>query len=429
MLQKRPTILVISQVYVPDAAAVGQHFHDAAAALAARGYRVVVLTSARGYDNPSVRYPARETRDGVTIRRLPLSSFGKASIPVRIFAQSLFLAQALIRGLFVRRLSCVFVSTSPPLCSVAAMIIQFVRRVPLKYWVMDVNPDQVVQLGKFKESSIPVRLFNAFQRLMLRRSDDVIALDRFMKDRLTAKLDVPDKITVIPPWAHDDILEPIAHSDNPFRKQHSLDGKFVLMYSGNHTEANPLTSILQAAVEMQGRDNLVFAFIGGGTGKAEVRQTIADHNPANILDLPYQPLDQIRYSLSAADVHLVTVGDGVVGIVHPCKVYGAMAVARPILLVGPNPCHASDLIAKHDIGWHIPQSDPAAAIAVLDEILATPPKRLTEMGQRAKRVIETELSSARTIARVCDVITRGVRPAQLPNESTTSAAPSTRGAA
>ena len=33
-----------------------------------------------------------------------------------------------------------------------------------------------------------------------------------------------------------------------------------------------------------------------------------------------------------------------VGIIHPCKIYGAMAAARPILFLGPNPSHISDLL-------------------------------------------------------------------------------------
>ena len=100
----RPTLLIISQVYVPDPASVGQHIADAAAEMARRGYRVIVYASARGYDNPSKRYPSRETLDGVVIRRLPLSSFGKSSITVRLIAQWIFLLQSIARGLLTRRI-------------------------------------------------------------------------------------------------------------------------------------------------------------------------------------------------------------------------------------------------------------------------------------------------------------------------------------
>ena len=103
--QTRPTtFLIISQVYVPDPASVGQHVADAAAEMARRGYRVIVYASARGYDDPSTKYPKHQILNGVEVRRLPMSSFGKSSIAVRVIAQSIFLAQALVRALFTRRL-------------------------------------------------------------------------------------------------------------------------------------------------------------------------------------------------------------------------------------------------------------------------------------------------------------------------------------
>ena len=67
------TMLIFSQVYVPDPASVGQHMHDAAAEMLRRGFRVIVYASSRGYDDPTKSYPRRETRDGVEIRRLPFT--------------------------------------------------------------------------------------------------------------------------------------------------------------------------------------------------------------------------------------------------------------------------------------------------------------------------------------------------------------------
>src|SRR5262245_50333142 len=158
------TLLVLSQVYVPDPASVGQHMHDAAAEMAKRGYRVRVLASARGYEDPKARYLARETLDGVEIHRLPLSSFGKKTILARLFGGAVFMVQAIVRGLFTPGLRSILVSTSPPMCPAAAMVISLFRRAPITYWVMDLNPDQMIELGKIKAGSLPARIFNLFNR-------------------------------------------------------------------------------------------------------------------------------------------------------------------------------------------------------------------------------------------------------------------------
>ena len=72
--------------------------------IAKSGADVTVLTANRGYDDPKQHYIPKETRDGIRIHRLPLSSFGKANLFMRIFAQLSFLIQCIIRGLFLIKL-------------------------------------------------------------------------------------------------------------------------------------------------------------------------------------------------------------------------------------------------------------------------------------------------------------------------------------
>src|SRR3954451_23136098 len=126
--------------------------------MARRGHLVRVYTSARGYEDPSVRYPSREDLHGVRVRRLPLSSFGKRSIPTRLVGTAAFMAQVLCIGLFSRNVGGIFFSTSPPMIGLVAAIVRILRSVPIAYWAMDLNPDQIIALGKVKPSDLPARL-------------------------------------------------------------------------------------------------------------------------------------------------------------------------------------------------------------------------------------------------------------------------------
>ena len=412
----RGTYLIISQVYVPDPASVGQHIADAAAELARRGHRVRVIAAANGYDDPSKKYPARETLQGVDVRRTPWSSFGKSSIKTRLLAQGLFALQAFARGLFTPGLKGVMVSTSPPFCGVLGALLSRLRGVPVTYWLMDLNPDQMVAMKLLGAKSFPVRVFDFFNRVILRRAKDVVVLDRFMLERVNKKVDITSKAVVMPPWPHEDELSRIPHEQNPFRAKHNLNAdpatgraaKFVVMYSGNHSPANPIKTIVDAAERLQDDPDVVFMFIGGGGAKKDVEAAIA-RGAKNIVSLPYQPLSEIKYSLSAADAHVVSIGDAVVGIVHPCKVYGAMAVSRPILLLGPTPCHVSDLIEQHNIGWHLAHGDVDGAVRVIREMKSTPRAELEAMGARAAHVVSTQLSKATLCGRFCDVLENATR--------------------
>lgn len=399
------TLLIFSQVFVPDPASVGQHVADAAVEMARRGWRVIVYAANRGYENPSIRYAAREIYQGVEIRRLPLCSFGKKSIPTRLVGSASFLAQCVVRGLLTRRLSGILFSTSPPQIGLGGCLVAAIRRVPAAYWAMDLNPDQLIALGKIRPRGLFAGILERVNRFILRRSSLIIALDRFMADRLQQRGNLNGKLAVIPPWPHEDHLAtPADPSDNPFRQRYGLAGKFVVMYSGNHSPSNPLRTLLEAAEAFKEDDRLRFLFVGGGLLKKDIEAFIQERHLSNILSLPYQPLEELGNSLSAADVHVVSLGSAMAGIIHPCKIYGAMAVARPILYFGPGPSHISDLLDEYGIGWHIEHGDVEGAVAAIKAAVAASPDKLGAMGRRARQAMERRLTQPLLCGQFCDRI-------------------------
>ena len=398
------TLVVISQVYVPDAMAVGQQLADAAEEMVRRGWRVIVYTSNRGYDDPDIRFPSRERRDGVEIRRLPLSSFGKTSIPIRLLAQSLFLAQAVLRTLFVPGLTTVLTTTSPPFGGAAGSLVTMLRRCESVWWVMDINPDQMVAAGKLAPSSLPVRVFEWLNRFTLRRARDVVVLDRFMADRIRAKRDVGQRMRIIPPWAHEQHLEVIPHADNSFRRDHGLEGKCVVMYSGNAGLSTPLDTLLAAAKRLEHDSRFHFMFIGGGIVKRQIDEMVRRESPPNISCLPYQPLDRIKYSLSAADIHVVSIGDESVGIIHPCKIYGAMALGKPILALGTIASHLGDIVRESAGGWIHRHGDVDGVVKTLERFVALPQADRDAIGDRALASLRAHYRPTTLQGEVCDTL-------------------------
>lgn len=398
------TLLFLSQVYVPDPASVGQHMADAAEAMARRGWRVVVFTSRSGYDDPRQEYPTSETLRGVEIRRFRWCSGGKRSLAARVIGQLFFVAQSAFWGLFVSGLRGLVFTTIPQISALAVLPIHWLRGCPLFLWVMDLNPDQAVASGHFSSDSWMVRALDALNRIVLRRAATVVALDRFMAERLALKAPIRGRVRVLPPWPHEDSLAPVEKPDNPFVARHGLHDKFVFMYSGNHSLAHPIETFLDAARELRTEPTLMFVFVGGGLRKREVDRLVQNERLPNVLSLPYQPLDAIRFSLSAADVHLVSMGDAMVGCVHPCKIYGAMALGKPLLLLGPERCHAAEIISTYRIGKRVGHGDRSGMVLALRTLAATDSKELRAMGERSARAIRDEFSLLRLRQAFCDEV-------------------------
>jgi hypothetical protein len=214
----------------------------------------------------------------------------------------------------------------------------------LVFWSMDLNPDEAIAAGWLRAKSPVSRLLSRMMLHSLQRADCIIVLDRFMKERIQAKGINADKILVVPPWSHDDrvMFDPAGREE--FRIIHKLSGKFVVMYSGNHSPCHPLETLLQAAERLAIQDDIAFCFVGGGSEFRKVKEHV--RNLRNVLCLPYQPIERLSASLSAADLHVIVMGEQFVGIVHPCKIYNVLGVQRPFLYIGPTNSHVSDIIAK-----------------------------------------------------------------------------------
>jgi colanic acid biosynthesis glycosyl transferase WcaI len=336
-------ILVLNQAFYPDVAATAQYAADLAVKLVERGHRVTVIASRRGYADPKLTYAWSEKWRGIQILRCPTSVFGKGARWKRAVDFASFFVACALRLAVLPRFDRVVALTSPPLVAVMGVVVARMNGARFVHWVMDLNPDEAIAAGWLKPRSRATSFLNAALRFSLRGSDEVVALDRFMAERLTQKGGPAGKLSVIPPWSHDDVVTYDLKGAAEFRKCHGLEGKFVVMYSGNHSPCHPLGTLLQAAYLLRKLPRIVFCFVGGGSEFGRVIEFAKEHHLENICCIPYQPLTGIAASLSAADLHQVVMGDAFVGIVHPSKVYNIRRLGIPFLYVGPSRSPVADL--------------------------------------------------------------------------------------
>jgi colanic acid biosynthesis glycosyl transferase WcaI len=338
-------ILLLNQAFYPDVVSTSQHAQDLARTLVAEGHEVTVVSSRRGYDDPTVQFSSTEEWQGVRILRIGSSGMGKSARWRRAADFGTFFASCFVRLCRLPRFDIVLSMTSPPLISTLAAMFSQWKGGRLILWVMDLNPDEAVAAKWLGERSPATRILTACLRYSLRAADRIVVLDRFMKERIVRKGVGGGKVDVIPPWSHDGSIHYDAEGRRQFRETHGLEGKFVVMYSGNHSPCHPLDTLLEAALRLANHPQIMFCFIGGGSEFKKVRTFAKNRNLPNILCLPYQPLEKLSASLSAADLHTVVMGDPFIGIVHPCKIYNILALGTPFLYIGPEESHIADILS------------------------------------------------------------------------------------
>ena len=121
--------------------ATAQHLTDLAVGLVEKGHEVTVVTSDRGYDNPSQRFPRREIWNGIKIIRISSLALGKKSKLRRAVTFASFMANCSLRLLALGRFDGVVALTSPPLISFLGSAFTRLKGGKFYFCVMDLNPD------------------------------------------------------------------------------------------------------------------------------------------------------------------------------------------------------------------------------------------------------------------------------------------------
>ncbi|MDZ4401072.1 glycosyltransferase family 4 protein [Prosthecobacter sp.] len=396
-------VLLLNQCFHPDHVATAQHLTDLALELVKRGHQVTVVASSRGYDDPSIRYPVRETWRGIDIRRIWTPGLGKKAKWRRLIDFAMFWGNAKRILFFLPRQDVTVCLTSPPLISTLGTVVAKLKGGAVVPWVMDLNPDEAVAAGWLKAGGIVERTLSFIQNWSFRRASRIIALDRFMAERLKAKGVREEVIHVDAPWSHDQAIRYDAAARDAFRAEHGLTEKFVVMYSGNHSPCHPLDTVLATADEMKSDERLHFLFVGGGSEFKKVQAFAKEKALNNITCLPYQPMEKLSGSLSAADLHLVVMGDPFVGIVHPCKIYNILTLGIPFLFIGPEQSHGADLARRLNDTMHgrvAHNGERDAIVKQIREAMALGPRPVNEAAQ----ALGAEFSHAVLCPRLAQII-------------------------
>jgi colanic acid biosynthesis glycosyl transferase WcaI len=350
----------------------------------ARDFDVTVVTGMLHLEGVK---PGTSVVEGVTIVRVPSAAYDRRRLLLRGLNYVTFLIQALRAGWRLPRPDVIFCMTDPPMVGDVGVILARRFRVPLVVTSQDVFPEVAVELGRL-DNPVLVGVLRKLVAYYLSRADRVVAIGETMKVRLEEKGARPDRIRVIPNWVQTSVLTPQPR-DNEWTRAHDLADKFVVMHSGNVGHAQNLDALIRAATFMRDLDDLLIAVIGTGARHAELVELSELLEADRVRFLPYQERAVLPQSLSSADLHVVGLARGLSGYVVPSRVYGIMAVGRPLLVAAESTSETAKLIEAVDCGIVVEPGRP--------ELLANVIRRahggeydLAGMGQRARAFVVSE---------------------------------------
>ena len=387
MSNRAPTLLLVNQHYYPDVASTGQHLTDLAEHLAGEGYSVEVLTGRGKYLAGKMDAPAHELRNGVRIHRLRTTSFGRGSHFGRVIDYLSFYIRVLAALLFGPRRDGVIFLTTPPLLGFLGAMARLLRGQRYGVWSMDLHPDAEVASGMLREGSLVAKLLEWANATGYRRADFVVDLGPYMKRRIVAKGVKPERTHTVHVWSAKEEIEPLPREANGLIDELGLRDKFVVMYSGNAGIVHDFDAICEAMRLLKDDPRIHFLFVGNGPRRPQIEQFARENAIRNFEYRDYFSRDQLRYSLSVADVHLISLRAPFVGISVPGKLYGIMASGRPALFVGPKACESAEAIVSDNCGAVVDPRDGAPAERLIELLRSwdESPEVARQFGENGRR--------------------------------------------
>jgi glycosyltransferase involved in cell wall biosynthesis len=393
-------LLLLNQFFHPDLSATAQIATELAEDLAAAGIEVTALAS-RGRYLGGERLPAEETYRGIRIRRLWATSLGKRTLAHRALDYGSFYASAAAGIATMPRHDVVLALTTPPLIAAAALPARWLRGTRLVYWTQDLYPDVAVAFGVLGPRSLAARAMAGVSRAVMRRADRVVALGEAMRERCVAHGAAPERVVVIPNWSDPEAVRSVPHAENPLRAELAGNAQTLVMYSGNMGRGHDLETLVAAAERLASRTDVRFHFAGQGARRSVVERA-AERLP-NVRLGEYQPRERLAESLSAADLHLVSLAPELCGLIEPSKLYGIMAAGRPALFAGPEESEVARTIRRECCGEVLRPGD-AEGLARSIEALADDPARRAVMGGRAREALVSRYGRKVMTARFVELL-------------------------
>jgi putative colanic acid biosynthesis glycosyltransferase WcaI len=334
-------IAFINRYFYPDLSGAAQMLTQLAEDLDAKGETVTVITSRAAHVPGTVVLPKRSLHKGIHIIRVRSTNLGSQRAWTRLIDYASFYLSALWTALRLHGQQALVVLSDPPLLSVLAVIVGRLKNVKAYCWLHDVYPDIAIQANVLPEGLIATWLGHV-ARWSLRRSQKVVVLGRCMEHHLLESGLPGDNITQISNWADGRQIRPLESDDNEFLDRHGLKGRFVVMYSGNLGTVHEFGTVLDIIRRTQTYRDIAYCFVGDGPQKLFLAETVSREGLENVHFLPYEMKERLRFSLTAADIHLVSLRREMAGLSVPSKLYGIMAAGRPIIFIGPEQSESVD---------------------------------------------------------------------------------------
>lgn len=412
---KKPNLLMYAHYYHPDVASTGQILKEQAEGMLSH-FNITVICVVPSYGGSiATEYKQNkfyiEDINGVKVIRVRVPEFTKSNKLSRIKNIIAYFFGALLATMKSGQQDYVYTISQPPvLGGLLGVCGKWMKKAKLIYCIQDFNPEQIIAVG-YSKSKVILSLMLLLDKFSCKRADKVIVVGRDMVQTLQTRFKnskIPNH-AFINNWIDESEIYPL-HPNHPkvtqFKEKYGLTNKLVIMYSGNIGLYYDLENIIKVIGKFKENEKVAFAFIGEGTVKDHLVNYSKLNELDNVIFIPYQPKEELNYSLNAGDLHWVVNAQGIKGVSVPSKLYGVMAAGKPVLGVLDEATEARLIIEEANCGVVTDPGNYMQIEKIIQEFIDTE-QDLIEIGRKGRSYLEKHLTKRvsidKYIGTICNV--------------------------
>ena len=370
-------ILIYSYNYHPEPIGIAPLMTELAEGLVKRGHKVRVITGMPNYPQRQIydgyrgKWYLTEQKNGVTIQRSYLRIKSKPNLVDRLLLELSFVFTSLPQAFKGRRPDAIILTVPPLLITLPATILGWLYNCPVVLNVQDILPEAAVRIGLLKNKWM-IRTLTSVEKFAYRTAHSISVIADGFRENLVDKGVPINKIVCIPNWVNVNFIRPLPKEKNSWISSHQLDGKFVVLYSGNIALTQGLEIVIEAAVCLRYIKEIVFVIVGESIALERLQEYCLLNGADNVLLLPLQPREKLPEMLAASDVGLIVQKRNVISFNMPSKIPLLLASGRPIVGSVPVTGTAAKAIQLSGGGIIVEPESPDAMAAAVHNLYANP---------------------------------------------------------
>ncbi|MDJ1177993.1 glycosyltransferase family 4 protein [Roseofilum sp. BLCC_M91] len=335
-------ILIYSYNYAPEPIGIAPLMTELAEGLAERGHQVRVVTGMPNYPERQVYEGYRgkiyltEVKNKVTIQRSYVYIKGpKPGLLDRLLLDGSFIVSSVVQAYRGWRPDVVFATIPPLPISVPVSLFSASRRSPVVLNLQDIVSEAAVRVGLLKRESILFKMAESLETLAYSTSVRISVIAEGFREKLLSQGISDRKITCIPNWVDVNFIRPLPQEPNDFRTKHQLNGKFVILYAGNIALTQGLSTVIEAAAQLQHLEAIQFVIVGEKKALGALQTECDRLKVTNVKLLPFQPRETLPQMYAAANIGLVVQKQRVTTFNLPSKIPLILSSGRAIVASVP----------------------------------------------------------------------------------------------